>query len=106
VSKYTSGPWTQGYQDGSGMDCVTANGRALARVTWGCSCCEKPATKEGLENAKLIAAAPEMLEALKSLRKNYAPSWFMQQGIVIDELLAKAEGNPAPKDTTNYRWKD
>lgn len=35
-------PWAAGYSDGSGQSAITgAGGHAVAKVRWGCSCCEK-----------------------------------------------------------------
>jgi hypothetical protein len=65
MSKHTPGPWTFGHwgddfwvsPDSSGLT------QKVARVTWGMG----EERKEGRENARLIAAAPELLEALSGL---------------------------------------
>ena len=63
MSKHTPGPWTFGHwgddfwvsPDSSGLT------QKVARVTWGMG----EEREEGRENARLIAAAPDLLEALK-----------------------------------------
>jgi hypothetical protein len=44
---------------------------------------------EDAANARLIAAAPELLAALKDVREYYGPSEYMPQ---VDAAIAKAEG--------------
>lgn len=54
--KHTPGPWTVGYNDNQ---CVYSDYRQVASVQ-----CNQ---KEWEANARLIAAAPELLEALKEV---------------------------------------
>jgi len=65
MSKHTPGPWTFGHwgddfwvsPDSSGLT------QKVARVTWGMG----EEREEGRENARLVAAAPELLAALKGV---------------------------------------
>lgn len=88
MSKYTSGPWIA---DGS-MIVETANGDCIARVD------EFAPDDVVEENARLIAAAPELLDAInaalewaepmKDAPKSSRPEWFDMARIAV----AKATG--------------
>jgi hypothetical protein len=47
-----------GYSDGSGEDCITADGKAIAVVRWGCGCCKDNGemTQEEKEHQRRIIA--------------------------------------------------
>ena len=61
VSKHTEGPWTRKEIDESGPQTeVWAHGKLLATI-YGAR------HPEGIANARLIAAAPDLLEACKAL---------------------------------------
>lgn len=77
MSKHTPGPWNIGYDDGSGIaggrqetTCITAESKEdyLPHVI--CECRRTGAAFDSLPvnyNASLIAAAPDMYEALESV---------------------------------------
>ena len=105
MSAHTPGPWTQ---DKYGA-VITPNGRILVTDGVAFSGQSTPETKA---NARLIAAAPELLEALKPFtalfanhHKNYADNHpvFGINGSVITvgdlrvavAVIAKAEGDQA-----------
>ena len=68
--RYTNGPW--GYEDFAlSSDIVTMGQKLVASVH--SRCCNSP--EEMRANAKLIAAAPEMLEALRRV-----DNYFTQPG--------------------------
>jgi len=98
MSKHTPGPWTFGHwgddfwvgPDSSGLT------QKVARVTWGMG----EEREEGRENARLIAAAPDLLEALTDvlpLAESYLNMMPDRHGIHIPKLkralaaIAKAE---------------
>lgn len=75
---HTPGPFTRGWPDGSGKGDIVANGKRIASVIPGCSCCakrEEDMTPEDHANGDLFAAAPDLLEALHvalaAMRKVY-----------------------------------
>lgn len=94
-TKHTQGPWRTSLTEGQRAWNVSseATGRTVAIVSdW---------SPEAEANARLIAAAPELLEALKSAR--FAIQVTLDSGLVteknvrstlnhIDAAIAKAEG--------------
>jgi hypothetical protein len=62
---HTPGPWTL---DRRSEKLVGANGANVVVYASGLSFAGLPPTEEFKANARLIAAAPELLEALKALR--------------------------------------
>lgn len=97
MSKHTPGPWKAEDLNNMGGAIVTAGSREVAR-TWGYDMADMAA------NARLIAAAPEMLDALKAAQSRlceHCPGYrddLGQIGDHTDECLAainaiaKAEG--------------
>jgi len=90
---HTPGPFTRGWPDGSGKGDIVANGKRIASVIPGCSCCakrEEDMTPEDHANGDLFAAAPDMLEALKNLENDDGSipqhAWKM-----VKAAIAKAE---------------
>jgi hypothetical protein len=71
MTTHTPGPWKIVYSDGSGPEYITASNQSIATLRWGCSCCKDTPdsfddmSEEEQANARLIAAAPELLEALE-----------------------------------------
>jgi hypothetical protein len=73
-TKWTKGLWTVGFHDGSGPEYITSSdAKPLAKVRWGCSCCESQddLTEEEKANANLFAAAPELYEALELITSHF-----------------------------------
>ncbi|MBF0151730.1 MAG: hypothetical protein HQL84_17060 [Magnetococcales bacterium] len=63
MSEHTPGPWTvTRHRDGSGGYLITDSKVVIRATTYGCNTHE-----EENANAHIIAAAPELLEALESL---------------------------------------
>ena len=88
-AKYTPGPWS-----------LSANYHQTQKVVSdSCEIVKLPPTEVGKANARLIAAAPEMLEALEECYKYWVPapenynehSYFPSIGR-IREAIAKAKG--------------
>lgn len=90
-TKYTPGPWKYGGNLKTGGVAVTGTSGLI---------CETLAdiTDDHRANARLIAAAPELLEALKYLVETY-PVVFTSAGINQAKIaIAKAEGRDTDDD--------
>lgn len=88
-TKYTPGPWrvdVKGCENSHGLPCVSgANGALLAMMAHN--------GPKGLANATLIAAAPEMYEALRGLLGAFGgdvPKWLHKEADAASAALAKA----------------
>lgn len=93
--KHTPGPWRIGAPPPNGLQTIgTSEGMMVAVATTGLG-------MPTLENARLIAAAPEMLEMLKKCLDAlvYAGPWETPVGLIerVQWLIDKAEGNDAAK---------
>lgn len=85
--EHTPGPWKV-RRDENVFDVITQNGNGITA----CSCADRIDVKEDEANARLIAAAPDMLSALKEAqeiiqRTTGNVSW------VVEKAIAKATGN-------------
>lgn len=96
TNTHTQGPWHMGAGNGSGS-IFSDNGRtrleiggttlySIAQITRGWDEAEDEA------NARLIAAAPELLEALQSLTHPMASDEDLQNALAV---IAKAKGGEA-----------
>lgn len=86
MSKRTPGPWQAEPMTGRGAWIKGENGNWAAL-----SCGETDLEAEA--NARLIAAAPELLAALKSMVERVGPRWFLEQNWAEPlDAIAKAEG--------------
>ena len=90
MSKHTPGPWQVGHFD-SNMICDSDGANRgcapIARV--------EGTAAERRANARLIAAAPELLEALRGLldpATNEDGEWYRQAREAARAAIAKAEG--------------
>lgn len=109
--RHTPGPWQRGGGYGPRSTAVTTvSGRHVAAVeTWGLKHVDERAKRddlhewwpEGEANLKLIAAAPDLLAALKSARAAWLSEANQGDGIdeanapvlaAVDAVIAKAEG--------------
>ena len=90
-NKHTLGPWMVGYSDGSGARegeyCITNGTQAV--VVGGESFGSSHGVRR-IEDARLIAAAPDLLEALKQVVTRCGPR--SQDGQMARAAIAKAEG--------------
>lgn len=107
MSKHTPGPWKIDGPKAMNIQCnihrVINDDRFPAAFVpaW-----DQPApgeedgTEEARANARLIAAAPDLLEALKALRdaveasKKMNGREYIDLGIQVNAAIAKAEGRP------------
>ncbi|OZI38998.1 hypothetical protein CEG14_05535 [Bordetella genomosp. 1] len=79
TTKHTPGPWARDIGSGFGCDVRAENGRKVA-ATWGINSGDphRPAYRAECDaNARLIAAAPELLEALQELADDIADRFDM-----------------------------
>lgn len=92
MSKHTPGPWTvrNDFKLPKTYVCST-DGLKVARMMWD--------TKDGESNARLIAAAPDLLWALRyaAMFISYSEALSESKGAkdvlrVLDSAIAKAEG--------------
>ncbi|MFY2855016.1 hypothetical protein ACOTJG_13670 [Achromobacter xylosoxidans] len=98
TTNHTPGPWVRDTGSGSGCDVRAENGRKVA-ATWGINNGDphRPAYRAECDaNARLIAAAPELLEALEwALRAMEARNPLWAEGerfIAARAAIAKAKG--------------
>lgn len=97
-AKHTPGPWLRDRESGFDCDVRAANGRKIASV----NVQNQPKSKEGWAlrkkeneaNARLIAAAPELLEALQEIADCGAEAWGEDRPCVriARDAIAKATG--------------
>lgn len=92
---HTSGPWQYVTgDDWDGATVQTINGRIVACCD-GCDipgATKEPTTEEAKANARLIAAAPEMLDALRRLTHPMASDDDLENALAV---IAKVEGGNA-----------
>ena len=76
-----------GFKDGSGEKYIRQNkplskSKSIAVVRWGCGCCEdhSPLTEEEIANVKLLAAAPDLLEACRLMVDFFPEGWEVPYG--------------------------
>ena len=103
VKKHTPGPWAQ-FRTVNGDRFITAEGdRGLIELATVYAEAEYQAKLPDEANARLIAAAPEMLEALRAaqlelneyfelLRRDHPMHDAYLTGDKVDAAIAKAEG--------------
>jgi len=97
MSKHTPGPWTFGHWGNDFWVGTQPNGLSgkVARVLWGMG----EGVEEGRENARLISAAPDLLDALKRAAIDLTEK-LEERGELADSVtialmhaaIAKAEG--------------
>lgn len=98
MNAHTPGPWHGGSfrEDGDspGIDISAADGANVAAVLFDSRDMEAP---ECLANARLIAAAPELLAsaklALNSIEGDCTGQHY-QARLWLEEVIERAEGNP------------
>lgn len=99
--QHTPGPWTTEHQ--GGMERKKNNGEGVNR--WQCVGLESgkdiaevflPSGKwndaEGQANAQLIAAAPELFEALHVVERTFGHRFNNEIADLVESAIAKAEG--------------
>lgn len=92
MSAHTPGPWAywSGYNPFDKIEAqVTAEGGDIVIASY------NHLIAEGEGNARLIAAAPDLLDALKTIKlRMYEPRQFMLEEVeaMIDQAIARARG--------------
>jgi len=84
MSKHTPGPWRYDYAPGYCGELLAANGTTLAEFV----------TEPSEANARLIAAAPDLLEALETWLEQYSSEEYEDCPEVVQTraAIAKATG--------------
>lgn len=92
MSKHTPGPWaisTDKFECGIAQGVRSKNG-SICQINW---MVRKRAPLESEANARLIAAAPEMLEVLREMAQPNNKAFITpRMALLIDSAIAKAEG--------------
>ena len=97
-AKHTPGPWHVSDADSVNPRIDVSNGRGVAHAT---QRDQHPVIGQGISiqeamaNARLIAAAPDLLEALETYAAVYAENWRPGMPIlepISDAAIAKARG--------------
>lgn len=99
-ARHSAGPWEIGTPNGFNANHVYASGDKSVAMVYGISMYttkqeaeESTMCAEGMANARLIAAAPEMLAALKECLQNTGGGWIAASVIERAEaVIAKATG--------------
>jgi hypothetical protein len=98
-ARHTPGPWFIGDENNACCDVLLGTEHNLT-----CNmdrrdnntCAEVISRAEMLANAHLIAAAPDMLEALKDSREALRRAGATGELLVVNAAIAKATGEPSP----------
>lgn len=73
MSKHTPGPWNYTMDKDRGWDFKLTADHGETEIVSGCGCCDSPWVSCEAD-ARLIAAAPELLEALEKVISEYIKS--------------------------------
>lgn len=94
---HTPGPWRLGSRKNAVCDYV---GIIIANCEFSHSATNrrKPTGDQCLANARLIAAAPKLLEALQALKMDYADS----EGCYCGQLVGGCKADGVPKGACGY----
>jgi hypothetical protein len=85
TQKHTPGPWTDQTDDGSQWGIYDRHGRCVAQAQQVAPLANDYTQEERTANARLISAAPDLLEALEGLLDSDLVKWFIPwppEGIV------------------------
>ena len=93
MSEHTPGPWSYTMDKERGWDFKVTDDHGKTAIVSGCGCCDSPWVSCEAD-ARLIAAAPEMLEALENLLKVHEGEGGTQHNAadMAQAAIAKAKG--------------
>lgn len=94
MSKHTPGPWNYTMDKERGWDFKLTADHGKTAIVSGCGCCDSPWVSCEAD-ARLIAAAPELLEALElvvSFVDAGQGTWTVEEQNKARAAIAKAKG--------------
>ena len=95
AAQFTPGPWAFTVESDGGKFELTA-GDGTTTVLTGCGCCGSPVLcgEDHMADARLMAAAPELLAALQMLTRGYGVT-FQDQALrsFAQDAIVKATGS-------------
>lgn len=91
MSKHTPGPWDYSWEI-QPNGCPTVGHRGLMVCMVAHSAKDPDQKETALANANLIAAAPDLLEALIDVRRALELANFTGELAVVDAAIARAKG--------------
>lgn len=95
MTQHTTGPWAYTYASYTGQDGEEIPAFEVHGAEKVCDTVESQSRNEQEANARLIAAAPELLEALEALAEEARVNMAGGAGHLLDEafaVIAKAKG--------------
>ena len=98
MSKHTPGPWSTSFEDYGDEIWFGGEGKGMHRIEFQTSrglrtrCYLGGVTEEDFATARLIAAAPDLLAALKECLDKLEFHGYPEMRGIVFEAIAKAEG--------------
>jgi hypothetical protein len=89
MSEFTKGPWRVGrFTPPNGCKTIGSNGLMVCQIAHSLNYPDQ--YKEAIGNANLIAAAPDMYEALRDILNNHDAGFYIDT--IIRKVLEQARG--------------
>lgn len=102
TTTHTPGPWTWGHNVDSSRAVITAPDSAEQGIIGTVNLCRGGSEADGEANARLVAAAPELLAVVRRrlayCRERYIAGFqaYLQETHELGALLARIDGTDAP----------